>query len=246
MYRNQDYNIIFDPIYSEFASPVDFAGPKRVHDPILAYDLLPSIDYVLISHNHYDHMDIPTLRNLWKDFNPIFIVGLNSEKYLRSKIDSNIRIIELDWGEDYKENDLIISFEEAKHWSKRSLFDNNHMLWGSFIVRSNERLVYHAGDTGYGAHFQKTHEKYGDFDFVMLPIGDYEPNWFMKDSHMNPVEAFLAFKDLNAGIGVGMHFNTFQLADNSYRAVQEDFLNAASKHPELDFRIPLKNFVFDF
>ena len=246
LYRGKDYNILFDPIYSEFASPVKFAGPKRVHDPILAYDLLPNIDFVLISHNHYDHMDIPTLINLWKDYNPIFVVGLNSEKYLRSKIDSNIRIIELDWGETVKKNNLEISFEEAQHWSKRGIFDNNYMLWGSFVVKSNEKLVYHAGDTGYGDHFQNTHKKYGDFDFVMLPIGDYEPGWFMKDSHMNPEEAFSAFNDLKAKLGVGMHFNTFRLADNSYTQVQDDFLKAAEENLELDFRIPLKNFVFDF
>ena len=244
--RSRNYNILFDPIYSEYASPVSFAGPKRVHDPILPYNLLPNIDYVLISHNHYDHMDLPTLRRLWKDHDPIFLVGLNTKKYLRSKIDSDIKIFELDWGEKISSDNLNIYFEEAKHWSKRSLFDNNYMLWGSFVLELNDKLIYHAGDTGYGDHFLEMNKKYGDFDFAMLPIGDYEPRWFMKDSHMNPLEAFQAFKDLKASMAVGMHFNTFQLADNSFYQVQDDFLKAASENPNSDFRIPLKEFVFNF
>ena len=246
--RNSDINILFDPIYSEYASPVNFAGPKRVHKPVLDYKLLPEIDYVLISHNHYDHMDIPTLKKLYADFNPKFIVGKNSADYLKGKISKDINVVELNWGESVKDSNLEIYFETASHWSKRSFFDTNFMLWGAFVVKTQDKLIYHAGDSGYDTHFKNMYSKFGEFDFAMLPIGDYEPRWFMKVAHMNPSEAFMAFKDLNAKFGVGMHFNTFKLADNGYKQVQNDFLDASKldENKDLNFKIPLRDFVFDF
>lgn len=244
--RSSKYNILFDPIFSELASPVSFTGPKRIHPPTLDFDLLPHIDYVLISHNHYDHMDLKTLKRLYQKFNPIFLVGTNSAEYLKSKITNSLQVFDLAWGESFKDTDLMITFEEAQHWSKRGLFDRNYMLWGSFVVNLDGKKIYHAGDTGYGDHFSNVFNKHGVFDFAMLPIGDYKPEWFMKISHMNPKEAFQAFKDLQAKNGFAMHFGTFQLADNSYQEVQDFFHAESLKNPNLNFKLPVSQFIYDF
>lgn len=241
--RLNDMNILIDPIYSDFASPVNF-GPKRVHKPFLPYDLLPKIDFVLISHNHYDHLDLPTLRRLYNDFNPHFLVGLNTSKYLRKKIDSNIVSTDMNHADEFRYKGVSIFFENAIHWSKRSLFDTNTMLWGSFVIKTREKLIYHAGDTAYGNHFVNLHKKFGDFDFAMLPIGDYKPEWFMLKSHMNPNQAFKAMRDLNAVSGFAMHYGTFPLADNSFEDPLLDFKKAKDLNPDLNMLLPTEiNFL---
>ena len=132
-----------------------------------------------------------------------------------------------------------IIFETAFHWSKRGLFDYNDTLWGSFVLQLGGKTLYHSGDTGYWEHFAEFGEKY-DIDFAMLSLGDYEPRWFMKQSHMNPAEALKAMRDLGAESAVGMHFGTFQLASNSYQDVLDDFENALSdsENADLDFVLP--------
>lgn len=235
--RLNDMNILIDPIYSDYASPIKY-GPKRVHEPYLPYDLLPKIDLVLISHNHYDHLDLPTLRRLYNDFKPQFLVGLNTSKYLRKKIDSNIDSTDMNHADEFRYKGVSIFFENAIHWSRRSLFDTNTMLWGSFVIKSPDYLIYHAGDTGYGSHFANLQKKFGNFDFAMLPIGDYKPEWFMLKSHMNPSQAFKALRDLKAKSGFAMHYGTFPLADNSYDEPLVDFKKAKDLNPDLNFLLP--------
>jgi len=237
--QSSKYNILIDPIWSDRASPVSFAGPKRVHNPYVAFEDLPAIDYVLITHGHYDHLDVPTLRKLKKSFDPVFVVGLGIENVLFSNLGTDTHVESLGWGEalDLPGLDAFI-FETAFHWSKRGLFDYNDTLWGSFVVRLDGKTLYHAGDTGYWTHFKEIGSRY-EIDLAMLPVGDYEPRWFMGQSHMNPLEAFDAMRDLGAASAVGMHFGTFQLASNSYQQVLDDFSVAALQNNDLDFVLPL-------
>jgi L-ascorbate metabolism protein UlaG (beta-lactamase superfamily) len=208
-------NIITDPIWSERSSPVSFFGPKRFINPPFKITELPKIDYVLISHSHFDHLDLPTLKTLKTLFNPVFIGGLGTCKFLLRNGIKNC--IQKDWGEkvEVKKN-FNIFFEKAKHWSKRSLFDTNKILWGSFVIASNKYKVYFAGDTGYGKHFQIIGDEYNGFDVALLPIGAYKPQYIMKYSHINPYEAALAHKDLKAKLSLGMHLKTFQLTDEGF------------------------------
>lgn len=230
-------NILIDPIWSEYAYPVQFTGPKRIHKPGIALGDLPPIDYVLITHNHYDHLDLGTLRSLEKAFQPQFLVGLDVDKYLVKKIHKNIKIQALNWGDSFVLDGVEFFFEKAFHWSKRSLFDYNDTLWGSFVIKGFGKTLYHAGDTGYSDHFKEIGSKYS-IDFAMIPVGDYEPRWFMKQSHMNPLEAFQSMQDLGALSAVGMHFGTFQLASNSYEQVFIDFDKASAKYQSLNFVLP--------
>jgi len=230
-------NILIDPIWSMYASPVQFAGPKRIHEPGINFDDLPRIDYVLITHNHYDHLDLSTLKKLYSVYEPKFLVGLELDKYLQKKIHKDLNVTSLNWGENFVENDVEFVFEKAFHWSKRGMFDYNDTLWGSFVIKALGRTLYHAGDTGYSNHFKEIGEKY-EIDFAMLPVGDYEPRWFMKQSHTTPLEAFTAMQELSARQAVGMHFGTFQLASNSYQKVFDDFNKASDKFPDLNFVLP--------
>ncbi|MFK8137128.1 MAG: MBL fold metallo-hydrolase [Bdellovibrionales bacterium] len=210
-------NIITDPIWSERCSPVSFAGPKRVREASLQYDDLPKkIDLVFISHNHYDHMDLPSLRVLNERFKPIFFVGLNNSPELMSVGIPRDRIIERDWFKDFTLGETTFTFLPAQHWSKRSLFDDREAQWGSMLIRSKEgHKVYHGGDTGYGSHFKMIQEKYGDMDLSFIPIGAYEPRDFMRDQHLNPDDAVMAHLDLKSKESVGMHFGTFELTYES-------------------------------
>jgi len=243
--RTGDYNILIDPIFSDYASPVSFAGPKRVHFPVLEYHLLPKIDFVLLTHNHYDHMDLTTLKNLYVDFNPTFIVGSRNGFYLKQKLNFNINAKELHWGESAQYPNLNIYFEESQHWSKRGLFDTNKTLWGSFVIQSNDKNIYHSGDSGYSDHYKEIGEKFESFNFVMLPIGAYLPRWFMKFSHLDSNEAMQAYIDLNAEAGVAMHFNTFALGDDDFYEVRNYFNREREKFKLDNFYIPINDFVFD-
>jgi L-ascorbate metabolism protein UlaG (beta-lactamase superfamily) len=203
--------VLTDPIFSKRASPVSFAGPKRVREPGLSWDQLPPVDVVIISHNHYDHLDLASLKNLDQKYHPLFLVPLGDEALLKKSDIQNVR--EMDWWQDQKVKEYIITFTPAQHWSARGLFDKCESLWGSFYISGNEFKVYFGGDTGYAGHFNNIRLKLGSPDLALLPIGAYEPRWFMKFSHMNPEDAVLAHKDLAPGLSIGMHFGTFQLTD---------------------------------
>lgn len=206
-------NILTDPHYSLRASPVQFAGPKRVVKPAIAFDDLPLIDIVLISHNHYDHLDLATLKRLKDRDAPKFVAGLKTKSFLE---DNDIEAaIDLDWWQSIIANKTKITFVPSQHWSARGIFDKREMLWGGFYIE-NSHKIYFAGDTGYGKFFKIIKEKLGAPDLSLIPIGAYEPRWFMKDAHLNPKDSLQAFKDLESKKMIGIHFGTFKLTDEGY------------------------------
>ncbi|MBL7544481.1 MAG: MBL fold metallo-hydrolase [Bdellovibrionaceae bacterium] len=206
-------NILTDPVFSERTSPLSFIGPKRVRPPGIEIDKLPPIDIVLISHNHYDHMDFESLKILNEKFSPLFIVPLENAHYL--KFSKKPRIQEKDWNEfvDLPEWGLKVHVLRAHHWSRRSLTDTNKALWCSFMIETKDNTIYFAGDTGYKDHFREIKSKFPKISLALLPIGAYEPRWFMKDAHMNPDDAIKAHIDLSPTLSVGIHFGTFPLTD---------------------------------
>lgn len=203
-------NVLADPIWSDRCSPVSFAGPRRVHAPGVPFDSLPRIDLVVISHNHYDHLDLPTLRRVWARDSALFLVPLGDRALLHGAGILNVE--ELDWWETRTVRGVTATFLPSKHWSARGIGDRNRSLWGAWgFTGPGGTRVYHAGDTGYGPHFAETGARWGAPDLALLPIGAYAPRWFMHDAHMDPEEAVRAFHDLHARKAVGMHFGTFQL-----------------------------------
>lgn len=206
-------NILTDPHYSRRASPVQFAGPKRYVKPGIAFDDLPAIDIVLISHNHYDHLDLDTLTRLNDRDAPKFVAGLKTKSFLE---ENGINAaIDLDWWQSISANNTNITFVPSQHWSARGIFDKREMLWGGFYIE-NAYKIYFAGDTGYGQFFHTIKEKLGAPDLSLIPIGAYEPRWFMKDAHLNPRDALQAYKDLESNKMIGIHFGTFKLTDEGY------------------------------
>jgi L-ascorbate metabolism protein UlaG (beta-lactamase superfamily) len=224
-------SILTDPQFSLRASPVGFAGPSRIRKPALQIEELPSLDTVIISHNHYDHLDLPSLVALEKRFHPQFIVPLGNAKLLR---DSGIQnIIELDWWESHHGVQLV----PAQHWSARGVADRNEALWGGYVLTLSNKKIFFAGDTGYGPHFKMIHEKCGAMDLSLLPIGAYEPRWFMKDQHMNPDDAVMAHLDLRSKQSLAIHFETFQLTDEAFDEPRKHLAQALKERqvPDPDF-----------
>lgn len=207
----ENLNILTDPIFSKRAGPFSLLGPKRVRDPGIPLQQLPPIHLVLVSHNHYDHMDLPSLNKLEKMFHPLFIVPLGNHKYLKKKRFKHV--IEIDWWQRFEINDQqsIISVP-AQHWSRRKFNDVNKSLWCGFVIQSHSIKIYFAGDTGYGSHFKKIKQVLGQLDISILPIGSYAPRWFMQAQHMNPEEAVLASIDLSSILNIATHHQTFRLS----------------------------------
>ena len=206
-----------DPVFAERASPVCWAGPRRVRPPGVAFDDLPHIDVVLVSHNHYDHMDVAALARLDRRGHPLFLTGKGNRAAL---VKLGIRrVVELDWNESYRiDHRSTATFTPAQHFSARTPFDRNRTLWGGFYLEVDALRVYFAGDSGYASHFRQIRERLGPPGLALLPIGAYEPRWFMRPAHMNPEEAVRAHLDLDAEISLGMHFGTFQLTDEPFDA----------------------------
>jgi L-ascorbate metabolism protein UlaG (beta-lactamase superfamily) len=202
-------NLLIDPVYAERASPVAFAGPRRVRAPGVRFDDLPTIAVVLLSHNHYDHCDLGTLRALERRFHPRVVTPIGNGRLLRSAGIGHVD--ELDWWQSASTAPLRITLTQAQHFSSRNMFDRNRALWGGFLVEAGGRRILFAGDSGYGPHFLEIARRLGPIDLALLPIGAYEPRWFMKDIHMNPAEAVQAHLDLAARQSIAMHFGTFQL-----------------------------------
>lgn len=206
-------NILTDPIWAERASPVSWFGPKRYHRPGVDFDDLPPIDYVLISHNHFDHMDLPTLRRLWQKSQPTFIVGLGNSQLLTSL--GITKTVELDWWQPYVINeDVTIHGVPAQHWSTRNRIDAFRMLWMGYVIDSSHGPVYFAGDTGFGPHFQSIMQRFGPMHLSLLPIGAYLPRWFMKYNHLSPDDALKAHQILQSEKSMAIHFGTYPLADD--------------------------------
>lgn len=221
-------NILTDPVWSKRASPFSFAGPSRVHPPGIEFDKLPKIDLVLISHNHYDHMDSETIKMLEEKFSPKFVVPLANIEKMKSF--GAKTIVELDWWDVFDLTpELKVTLAPAKHWSARTLNDKREALWGSFMIDSKKEKIYFGGDSGYGPHFAEIRKRLGTPTLSLLPIGAYEPRWFMKGMHMNPEEAVLAHIDLESKLSLGMHFGTFQLTDEAIDTPEKDLSMALDK-----------------
>jgi L-ascorbate metabolism protein UlaG (beta-lactamase superfamily) len=202
-------NILTDPMYSERAGPWNLLGPRRVRPPAVTLDDLPPVSIVLLSHGHYDHLDLQTLRALARRFDPLVIAPLGHDAIVRS---AGVRNVEtLDWWDGSKRAPLAVTMTPAHHFTARTPFDRNRALWGGFVVGAGNRRIYFAGDTAYVPFFADIRERLGPIDLALLPIGAYEPRWFMRSVHMNPAEAVQAHLDLDAAQSIGMHFGTFQL-----------------------------------
>ncbi len=216
-------NILTDPMYSERAGPWNVMGPRRVRPPAVAFDDLPPISLVLLSHNHYDHCDLRTLRLLARRFDPIVITPLGNATLVRST--GLRRVEELDWWQDAKTSPFPVTMTPARHFSARGPHDRNRALWGGFVIAAGGRRIYFAGDTAYAPFFSDVAERIGPIDLALLPIGAYEPRWFMQAVHMNPAEAVQTHLDLQSPESIGMHFGTFQLTtegiDEPLRALEQ-------------------------
>ncbi len=216
--------IITDPMFSERASPLAFAGPKRHVEPGVNLAELPHVDVVLISHNHYDHLDDASVRALAGQAGgpPLFIVPLGLRAWMAQR--GIVDVVELDWWQSHalpidggKKIDVV--FTPSQHWSARGLTDRMQTLWGGYAVFAPDLHLFFAGDTAYSKDFADIHAHFaarpggGDFDIALIPIGAYEPRWFMSTQHVNPAEAVRIHLDLQARQSIGIHWGTFQLTD---------------------------------
>ena len=210
--KKNGITILTDPVFSDRASPFKNIGPKRLIPPAIPLKQLPEIDFITISHNHYDHLDIRSLKDLYLlNSNTIFLVPAGDKKLLeRQKIEN---VYEYEWWEGYLSDELKITFTPVQHWSKRGLFDRNKSLWGGWFFEFNDFSIFHAGDTGYSEDFKSTRMKLGSPKYAFIPIGAYDPEWFMAESHVNPEDAVQIMLDLGAENSFGMHWATFKLTD---------------------------------
>ncbi len=207
--------VLTDPIFSERCSPVTWAGPRRARRPGLALAALPPPDLVLLSHNHYDHMDLASLREIRKRHAPRFVTTLGNARTLAS---AGIVASELDWWETVQVGGLTVTATPARHFSARTPLDRDRTLWAGFMIGTAGGRVLFAGDSGAGPHWGEIGQRLGAPGLALLPIGAYEPRWFMQPVHMDPAEAVQAHLALRARRSVGMHFGTFQLTDEAIDA----------------------------
>lgn len=221
-------NILTDPVWSERVSPFSFAGPRRMRPPGIRFEDLPAIDLVLVSHNHYDHLDIATLKDLNDAHAAKFIVPLGVDLYLKQQGISNTTAI--DWWEDEAISEAVtVSGVPAQHFSARGMFDRDKTLWMGFVLQTSFGNIFFAGDTGYGPFFPEIGERYAPIKMGLIPIGAYKPRWFMSPVHVDPEEAIQVHKDVQAEISFGMHYGTFPLADDGMNDPQRDFSEAIQK-----------------
>lgn len=210
-------NILTDPHLSQRASPLSWAGPARYTPPGLDYDDLPQIDIVVISHNHYDHLDAPTIKELNRrqpEQPPHYFVPMGNKDWFADRgIDD---VTELDWWQSAEHDGIRLTAAPVQHFSGRGLTDKNETLWCGWILNARASQLFFAGDTGYSRDFADIHNRAGPMDLSLIPIGAYEPRWFMQAMHVNPEEAVQIHQDLKSRFSVGMHWGTFRLTDEPH------------------------------
>lgn len=229
--QTEGLNIITDPIWSKRASPFKRFGPSRYNDPGIAFENLPPIDIILVSHNHYDHLDIMTIKKIWQRDQPRIITPLGNDISIQTKYPS-IHVETLDWNQEIAfDKNRTIHLMPSQHWSRRNFTNTNKALWGAFVIETPGGNIYFCGDSGYEKNiFLKALERFHSFRFAMLPIGAYEPRSFMKYAHMNPDDAVLAYKDLGQPYTAAIHYETFRLADEGYDDPSNLLNEACEKH----------------
>ncbi len=233
------FNVLTDPIWSDRCSPVSWAGPKRVRAPGIDFAALPRIDLVLLSHNHYDHLDLPTLQRLHATQRPLIVTTLGNKPFLAEEgIDT---AVELDWWQSHEPRPGVkVTVTPAQHFAARGMTDRFKTLWGGFVLETAAGKIWFAGDSGYFDGFKTIGEKLGPFDLAFIPIGAFEPRWFMEPVHCTPAEAIQIHRDVRARRSLGMHFGCFPLADDSFEQPVTDFhaAHTASKLGAGDFALP--------
>ena len=225
--QTQGVNMVTDPVWSQRCSPVQWAGPRRHRPPGVAFDALPPIDMVLLSHDHYDHLDLPTLRRLHARDAPLIVTGRGVGEFLAGK--GLTRVVELDWWERTEADGLEVTAVPAAHFSGRGLTDRDTRLWIGHVVHTQQGPCYFAGDTGWGPHFAQIFEAFGPCRLALLPIGAYRPEWFMAPVHISPAEAVEAHRVLGSKLSVPIHFGTFNLADDGQDEPVADLRRALTR-----------------
>ncbi len=238
-------NILTDPVWSNRCSPFTFVGPQRMRPPGINFEDLPKIDLVLLSHNHYDHLDIKTVLDLENKYQPKFIVPLGVASYLKKQGISSVE--ELDWWESTN-HELTITSTPAQHFSGRGFFDRDKSLWSGYVLSDQKKNLYFAGDSGYNKFFKEIGKKLGPMDISLIPIGAYLPKWFMSPIHVSPEESIKIHKDVNSKKSIAMHFGTFPLADDGMGCAEKDLIEARknSEVSEEAFIIPEEGNPMDF
>jgi N-acyl-phosphatidylethanolamine-hydrolysing phospholipase D len=233
--KKNGVTILTDPIFSKRASPFRNIGPKRLIPPAIPLNKIPKIDVVTVSHNHYDHLDIRSLKKISKNHpNAVFLVPAGDEKLLQRKRIKNV--YNFNWWESIEHKEFVFTFTPVQHWSKRSLFDRNKSLWGGWYIKNKDYSIYHAGDTGYSKDFIDTRLKLGAPKYAFIPIGAYDPEWFMAESHVNPEDAVKIMLDLEAEKAFGMHWATFTLTDEDTIEPKERLKKAVDENGSIDFK----------
>lgn len=227
--QTEGLNFLTDPIWSRRAGPMGMIGPKRVRAPGVRLEDLPKIDYVLISHNHYDHMDLPTIKKLQKAHDPQFFVGRGNSRWLHRQ--GVRRVTDLNWWQEVQLTpDVKVTFVPAQHYARRGLLDHNKTLWGGFVIKGSCGAIYFAGDTGLGGHFEEIGAYCGEVRVALLPIGAYSPRWFMAPVHMSPDDAVKVHQLLQAVTSIGIHFGTFHLSDEGFDDPAKELKSALRRH----------------
>ncbi|GAB3881999.1 MBL fold metallo-hydrolase [Spirosoma agri] len=245
-------NILTDPVWSKRVGPTSWLGVKRKRPPGLRFEDLPPIDVVLLSHNHYDHLDLPTLKKLVKAYNPLFITPLGVSHLPKSVGGRTSR--EVDWNDTLRVNDkLLMTCTQAQHFSNRGMGDRDETLWCGYLLHTRFGTIYFCGDSGYGPHFKRIAEQAarsptGPIKLALLPIGSYRPEWFMAPVHVSPAGAVQAFLDTKAERAVGIHFGTFQQGDDGLFEPADDLRKSLREKtiPESRFLVPQEGRAITF
>lgn len=206
--------ILTDPVFSSRASPLPFAGPQRKTPSVMSVAALPPLDALVISHNHYDHLDNATVRQLLKRFPQLTIfVPLGLGDWCRRR--GAKHVVELDWWQSYVFEGLTFTAVPAQHWSMRSLWDRNRSLWCGWVMEGKHQRFWFSGDTGYTPELLTIAQRLGKLDTVAIPVGAYAPRWFMSTNHMDPQSAVALWQQLGMPKAIPVHWGVFELADES-------------------------------